>query len=340
MGRRHALHLVLALGTLAAASLSASIRQEEDWDLARPDPRVMLHPAQLSDLDSYDCATCHAEVVQEWAATAHGLSWADEHYQAAVQKKRRPELCYGCHIPEPLLVAGLEKRPRPREQARQLGISCESCHEGPDGVMLGPRGEAVAAHATQRSEYMIGAGSNALCAACHSTNIGPVIGVAKDFVASGQAERGRSCVGCHMAKVERRWAEVPGDDATIPVRLGRSHALQTPRDPAFLRRAFAVEWRTSGKRSRVVLKNRAGHRVPGLIGRELTFRAELLDDAGAVVERAELVLDAQSYLPVDGTVEIRLAESGARVHLVGEHIDPRADEPIPFLDERLSPTER
>ena len=145
MGRRHALHLVLALGTLAAASLSASIRQEEDWDLARPDPRVMLHPAQLSDLDSYDCATCHAEVVQEWAATAHGLSWADEHYQAAVQKKRRPQLCYGCHIPEPLLVAGLEKRPRPREQARQLGISCESCHEGPDGVMLGPRGEAVAA---------------------------------------------------------------------------------------------------------------------------------------------------------------------------------------------------
>ena len=53
MGRRHALHLVLALGTLAAASLSASIRQEEDWDLARPDPRVSLHPAQLSDLATF-----------------------------------------------------------------------------------------------------------------------------------------------------------------------------------------------------------------------------------------------------------------------------------------------
>ena len=89
---------------------------------------------------------------------------------------------------------------------------------------------------------MTDARSSELCAVCHKTNIGPVVGIAKDYFASKQAERGRTCVGCHMAKVERAWADGEG----VPVRVGRSHAIQTPRDPSFLRQAFALSWSPRG----------------------------------------------------------------------------------------------
>lgn len=308
--------------------------QEASWELAPPAPVVPLHPEGLDDLVGYSCAGCHEELVHEWSQTAHAISWVDHVYQDALERKRRPELCHPCHVPEPLLLDEPPMRPEARASDLRLGISCEACHLGEGGVVLGPRGTPTEAHDSTASERMTPGGSVALCAACHATSIGPVIGVAKDFLASGQAERGRSCVGCHMAPVDRAWAK----DA--PVREGRSHAIQTPRDPSFLRRAFDPRWIVSDEGSRVVLANRAGHRVPGLIGRELRFRAELLDDSGSVVERAELTIDASAYLPVDGTREIALEQEGHEVHLLGEHHDPRAEQPVVFLDERLLPAER
>lgn len=328
------IHTPLAL-TGAVALVFTAAQEFVPWDLAEPAPAVALRPSVLPELESYSCATCHAEVAREWAATAHGLSWIDEVYQEAVKDKRRPESCYGCHAPEPVLLEQNLARPKVREGDRRLGISCESCHAGAGGVVFGPRGTPVDAHPSEASPRMTSPGSNELCSACHSTNIGPVIGIAKDFAASDQASRGRSCVGCHMAPVERAWAS--GD--SVPTRAGRSHALQTPRDPSFLRRAFAVSWRTDGAKSRVVVENQAGHRVPGLIGREIRFKAELLDESKSVIERAELRLDATAYLPVDGTTEIPLKQAGAAVRLLGEHLDPRDEKPVVFLDEQLEPSD-
>ncbi len=302
---------------------------DEPWKLAEPAPAIALRPESLQGLESYSCATCHEEVAREWARSAHGVAWLDEQYRAALKEKKRPALCYGCHVPEPLLAEGPGLAPRAdaREEGRELGISCESCHLGPDGAQLGPRGTSVDAHPSQVSEHMSAPGSTALCSLCHSTNIGPVIGVAKDFAAADMGSRGLSCVGCHMAPVERSWA------AGAPARTGRSHALQTPRDPAFLRLAFGLEWQAAG--SRLVLANQAGHRVPGLIGREIRFTVELLDEGGNVLETAETVIDEQVYLPVQGTREVAFTKSGASVHVVGLHKDPRAPEPVTFLDERL-----
>jgi hypothetical protein len=195
--------------------------------------------------------------------------------------------------------------------------------------MLGPRGTPTDAHATGVSTLLTGAGSNQLCATCHSTDIGPVIGVARDFVTSRQAERGRSCVGCHMGLVQRRGAD--GDEAGV--REVRSHALQTPRDPAFLARAFSLRFETDDDHSRLILTNQAGHRVPGLIGREITFRAELLDESGAVLEQAELVLDAASYLPVDGRRTLNFHARGTGVRVTGLHLDPRLKKRVTFLEE-------
>jgi hypothetical protein len=172
---------------------------------------------------------------------------------------------------------------------------------------------------------MAGPGRNDLCSACHSTNIGPVIGIAKDYPDSRAAAAGTTCVDCHMAPL----AEQPeGAERAV-----LSHALQTPRDPAFLRLAFDVRARREDRRTVVVLGNRAGHRVPGLSGRSLRFDARVLDAAGKVVGEGTLELDTRSYLPVDDTTRLVVEAVGASLRLTGHHTDPRVDDPVPFLDE-------
>jgi hypothetical protein len=320
-----------AAAGLAAAVVSAFAPAqggEDAWTLSEPAPAVALRPAALERPDEIACGACHAAELEEWSRSAHALAWVDEVYQEELAGRSRPETCHGCHIPEPLLAKGLAERPAPRADGVRFGVTCETCHLGPGGEMLGPRGAANEAHASARSEHLIGAGTNALCSACHRTNIGPVVGIAKDFETSGQAERGRTCVGCHMAPVE-------GGEG----RAKRSHALQTPRDPSFLRRAFALRLEARGGKRELVIENRAGHRVPGLLGREIAFSARAVGDGGALGEARELVLDTRSYLPVDGEKRLELPPdaAGAAVQVAGEHRDPRGDGPIRFLDERLGP---
>lgn len=297
--------------------------------LQSPAPAIPLRPETLGGLQGLSCASCHATVAEEWARTAHALAWVDEVYQAELRTKKRPELCHGCHAPEPLFAGAWSARPAARETLREHGVSCESCHQDAGGAILGLRGIAVEAHASRVSDLMSAPGSNQLCASCHSTNIGPVIGVAKDALPF-LAARGLTCVGCHLAPVEQSFAE------GAPVRAGRSHELQTPRDPAFLRRAFALRFTLAEAGAVLTIHNQAGHRVPGLIGRQITIEAELLDAAGARLDRQELQIDERAYLPLDGRRELRFARAGAAVRVRGRHTDPRRSEPVPFLDETLT----
>ncbi|MAB78738.1 MAG: hypothetical protein CMJ89_05225 [Planctomycetes bacterium] len=325
----HGIAIIVLASSLLANPWTAP-RKGQEWKLEPPSPEFAL--PTTTDAPVVECAECHAEVSREWQESAHALAWRDEHYQESLKKRRQPELCHGCHIPEPLLaLEKLPRKPRPRADRLEHGVSCESCHQGPQGEMLGPWGVQVDAHPSAVSPRMSGAGADALCAACHATNIGPVIGVAKDFLASGQAERGKSCVGCHMAPIERRWAE--GEE--VPLRKGRSHALQTPRDPAFLRRAFALGLETDASGSSLVITNEAGHRVPGLIGREILFSATLLDGSGDVLVERELQIDSRSYLPVGGQRRIDFQRKGSSVRITGSHVDPRSPEPMTFLDQEL-----
>ena len=107
--------------------------------------------------------------------------------------------------------------------------------------------------------------------------------------------------------------------------------LQTPRDPAFLRQAFALSYRVEGGTTTVVIKNRTGHRVPGLQGRTLTFRFEALK-GGSKAAGGELVLDVRAYLPVDGEKTVTLNAAADAVKVRAEHLDPRAGAPVVFLE--------
>jgi len=305
---------------LAVLATAAALQEGTDGpgELTKPAPAIPIEPGSV-ELEDYECASCHAEVALEWAESAHALAWVDEAYRKSLKKKRRPASCHGCHAPEPLFATGSLEGGRPpvRADRRELGVHCETCHLGAGDVVLGPRGTPTDAHASELSPLQTLPGSNGLCAACHATDIGPVIGLADDVT-----QPGATCVGCHMAPVTRAWA----DDA--PERTGRSHALQTPRDPAFLRRAFELTWEADT----LVIANRAGHRVPGLVGRRITFTASVLDASGVELERAEAVLDTDAYLPAAGTYELPLQTSGATLHVTGLHEDPRQREPVEFLD--------
>ena len=325
-----------ATTSFGVAALTASLllardgggSRAEDWELEAPAPVVELAPDAVDAGPAAACATCHAGVVEEWRHSAHGIAWLDEYYQEAIAEKSRPETCHSCHVPQNLLAGDeLPSRPRARTEDLVHGITCNVCHLGPDGAYLGSRGGESIVHATRVSEVFSEGRANALCAVCHRTNIGPVVGVAKDFERAGMAERGRSCIGCHMRVVERTDPE----GATYS---GRSHLLQTPRDPAFLRRAFGLELRDGG----VAVTNQAGHRVPGLVGREITFEARALDPGGSVLGEASATIDTRTYLAVDGELVLELDTGGAAaVEVTAVQLDPRHDDPLAFLDERLEP---
>jgi hypothetical protein len=319
------LPFLLAGGIALLLAFAPTTREAQDDPLV-PAP-APTGPILLEGWRDLACAQCHAEQTEEWAGSAHALAWVDEIYQAELLNQRRPARCHGCHAPEPLHVNGLGSKPRVRPDNRHFGINCEACHLGPENTMLGPHGRPTDAHGTARGDSFK-PGSSALCIGCHRVNIGPVIGLAKDFVAEGADGRPRSCVGCHMALVERDLPEDADEDA-LP-RPGRSHRLRGPSDPAFLAKTFEVTLTREGEEVVLRLVNRAGHRLPGLLEQSFVFSARSLDGAGVELGTAEHAVDARNWLPSAGSASLRLP-AGASVSLKAAYHPHGGGQPIPFL---------
>jgi hypothetical protein len=345
-----ALAIFAAFGLLSLASNALqddSVAIQEELRPAHiPVPADDGRPAMLEGWDSLDCAECHNQIASEWASTMHAMAWVDERYQEAIATKRRPQSCYGCHIPQPLNLRPLGGKPRPRgsdpealDETPHNGISCLSCHLGPEGAMLGPYAdtEATEAHTSKQGEaFGEGALADSLCINCHRSTVGPVIGIAKDFETTRQADKGLSCVGCHMPAIDRPAATVTNEDGTkraTAVRRGRLHSLQTPRDPYFLATAFGVEARRTSTGAELLITNQAGHRIPGLTTRSMTFTVTAIGAEG----EATHVFDSTAYLPVDGTYTLAI-ESGApptSLQIHGTHSWTGVETPVVFLDQTL-----
>ncbi|MBK7643275.1 MAG: hypothetical protein IPJ19_09520 [Planctomycetes bacterium] len=323
---------------LAALTLPCA---REDWKLEAVRPLADGRPVENDKWHELSCAGCHENVAREWARTTHATAWLDPRYQEELKDKRKPEACHNCHIPQPLSGFEPGTKPKPRDAAQaavaHMGVDCNACHLGTQGEILGPVGAQTKAHASKKSALLTEEGQSQLCIACHATNVGPVIGIAKDFVETSQWEKGKSCVGCHMQAIEREFVSDPasheknGDPAYVK-RAGRSHELQTPRDPGFLARAFEVSASAAGAGTRVTLRNACGHRVPGLIGREFEIEAELLDAQGRSVDKQTLVLDHTRSLGVDEEAAIEFSKTGAKVRLRGLHQSPGFEKRALFLE--------
>jgi hypothetical protein len=344
---RAALLFCAIVSALALKTQESAPPKRVDWDLRAPAPVDDERVNELPRANELSCARCHPDQTREWASSRHALAWVNERYREELADKKRPEGCYGCHIPEPLHAQGWPTKPAARALTPPEGsdtfvadtdphfaISCVSCHAGADGTILGPYGAPTDAHRSVRSEAFLPEGQSRLCIACHATNIGPVIGVAKDFVDSSQSTKGKSCVSCHMQSLERPMAREDGKPEYAP-RAGRSHALQTPRDPTFLRRALRISAAQQSGAVLVTIENECGHRVPGLVEREISIDVELLDEAGAPLARGSSRIDVRNALAADGKIEVVLAGRGPRVRLKAMHRAPGFAAPVAFADEVL-----
>ncbi len=334
---------------LAQAAAVDSKATKPSAPLSTPAP-ADARGVPLEGLELISCTSCHADIVLEWATTLHGRAWVDEAYREELADVRRPESCHNCHIPEPLHLqlgadGALPQKPKTRDATLRnvpipdvdahFGVSCETCHRGPDGTILGPWGAPTDAHVSKKHASFLPESKSALCIACHATTVGPVIGIAKDFAESSPAAAGRSCVDCHMAPVERPAAVEAGKPAH-PARPGRSHALQTPRDPSFLARAFDITVERRGETTVVVLTNASGHRMPGRVGRVFRFAAELLDAQGTVVATAKHAIETRFSFPADGTRELVLKGIGASVRVVATHEAPALPDDVKFVDVNIA----
>ncbi len=291
-------------------------------------------PTRLEDLSGLSCVGCHKTITEEWRHSTHATAWIDPHYKQALKKIRRKRGCTGCHAPVPLLGKPPIKIPDTRKDDPHLGVTCTTCHLAEDGkTMLGPEGHANEGHPSEAREIFNHEVSNALCITCHNVNIGPVLGVAKDFEASDQAELGDSCVGCHMPAINRAWANDELSGKPGMVRPGRSHRLETSRDPAFLREAMNLAGKFTNDGALLTVTNLTGHRVPGLIGRELTLRLSLYNARGQRLSRMSHTFSHRSHLPVEADFELAIEGLGAsELRVTGTHKAPGMVKPVTFIE--------
>jgi hypothetical protein len=202
-----------------------------------------------------------------------------------------------------------------------------------------PDQELSEAHASRQDPaFLLGSpAQDTLCINCHRTTVGPVIGIAKGYELTDQADKGLSCIGCHFAPVERAHAAGNAPDGmpwSAPVRKGRSHALQTPRDPYYLSLAFGLTAETTERGATLTIKNQAAHRVPGLRTRSMTFRVTAFDAAGATLGQGEHRIASDDFLDIDDAASIAVPFTGlaTRLRVRAWHAWEGVDEPLRFID--------
>ena len=82
--------------------------------------------------------------------------------------------------------------------------------------------------------------------------------------------------------------------------------------------------------------NAAGHRVPGLVGREISLEVELVGADGGVVASTSRTLDSQETLAADDAFELALAGEGRVLRVRGRHLAPGFEAPLVFLERELA----
>jgi hypothetical protein len=275
------------------------------WE--NPLPRQAV-PKGLTSLRAADCGVCHPEIYREWQASTHAHALSDRQFQAEMAKDPAVSwLCLNCHTPLENQLSRIavgvrngsthqpvfRKNPGYDRALAAEGVTCAVCHVR-DGVILGPYGDSKAPHPVRRAPELL---TVATCALCHQANAAYTdtlvctFDTAEEWRQSPHAARGEACSGCHMPAV-KRIVGVGG-----PERSSRRHLFlgsKIPKEihvPAAQRSFYdlfpsglSVEVRPG----RLVLQNaRAGHLLPtGDPERFILVKAELLDAAGKVVERA------------------------------------------------------
>jgi hypothetical protein len=87
-------------------------------------------------IGSETCARCHADIVEQWARSAHRYaSFNNPFYRASVEAirkeedgKKRSQWCAGCHDPAIMMAGNMTKEIVPTIPESQAGLTCLACH--------------------------------------------------------------------------------------------------------------------------------------------------------------------------------------------------------------------
>ncbi len=268
-------------------------------------------PAGLAALDAEACASCHADVAEEWRGSMHRAAWTDPVFQAAFVREPL-EACRNCHAPQ--RAPGAE----PSGLAAHDGVTCATCHVR-DGEVLSTGEGRGAPHPVRRVPEL---GASEYCAGCHQFDFPAERGAARghpptdepmqdtyeEWALSDAARDGVQCQGCHMPRVT---------DASG--RTHRSHRFLGVRDEAFLRSAVHVEAAARRDGSEVVVTLRlvpgaTGHAFPtGDLFRRGELRAWVDADRPEVVALAREFRDEPERMPDGSMAFVRRERGDSRV---------------------------
>lgn len=252
----------VALALLVVVSCGGGQREGAALPTATPAMPV-ANPARGLEavVKNASCEACHADIAEEWRASAHRRAFENQAFQHALAIEPLP-FCRSCHAPE------AEANVEPPAQLAALGVACVTCHLVGGDVLAAPRSSLqreTAPHPVVRNARFA---SPQACAACHEFPFPdqafrrtPLLmqSTVSEHAASPFA--GQSCADCHMPRVRGR----------------RVHGFESTRDPEALRAAITVATsRVDGRRVRIDLRARGvGHAFPtGDLFRRVEVSAE------------------------------------------------------------------
>ena len=196
---------------------------------------------------SAQCKSCHEDVYAEWHGSHHQIAYTNPEVRKLSDDFRKEE-CMDCHLPRPLALTGFGNRTLPRRTHFDEGVSCISCHLGPDGGILARNDRPEVPCAPKRSEDFFAVKA---CASCHNQH-----GTTDQWHATPYAAQGTDCSSCHMPEVTR----TRKDGST---RMGRGHVFHGAHDKETLRSAGKFEVSRVGDHLELSLTNvGAGHNFP------------------------------------------------------------------------------
>jgi len=255
------------------------------------------------------CKSCHPAIWREWENSMHAKAWVDEIYQEfADQIEDRETKCDQCHAPQPILITGVGKMPKLRDEQRASGVSCLVCHLDSEGAMHGPQASAETYfHANVTNPiYTV---PTTLCSTCHGQSTVPEHDQVSSFLNSKFAEGNKSCATCHMPVVNRLQST-----ASYESIKGRKHTWRGSRSVAQLRRAATLQLEILPEKVSVKLQSKTGHILPGGTLRTIILEAKFLSSDGAERQKEQVPISAKAQnrlLPNEERIYIFDTLSGA-----------------------------
>lgn len=143
------------------------------------------------------CGKCHVDIFHEWSDSPHAQAYTNPRFASSTDDYRF-DRCLGCHAPEPKYY---EETPQVRQNRREDGITCVSCHleESKLSGPIEPSG-LVAPHPVNVSDDRYK--DSRFCGRCHE-------GTLAEWQQSQQDDK-LTCQECHMPKVHRKLTQPTG----------------------------------------------------------------------------------------------------------------------------------